>query len=167
MDKAAVSCFGNEEFLYVTNNDRKSPILEAAPNGRRISVCSHGLNCYDRYHNIYFSAALNRQPQHFKLLENLGFDAGHVHSATAHEVAYQAAMRTSLRRTGSTDPVKIFSVGDKSVAGKIAHPFSSPFLWKSWKPQQVRPTRRTSTGVSFAEEAAPNGAATAPQSIAV
>ena len=109
MDKAAVSCFGNEEFLYVTNNDRRSPILERASKGRRISVCSHGLNCYDRYHNIYFSAALNRQPQHFKMLEYLGFDAGHVHSATAHEVAYQGAMRTSLRRAGSTDPLRFRS----------------------------------------------------------
>ena len=118
MDEAAVSYFGDEEFLYVANNDRSSPILEAAPKGRRISVCSHGLNCYDRYHNIYFSAALNRQPQHFKMLENLGFDVGHVHSATAHEVAYQASMRLSLRRPDLTEPVKIL-VPDKYTAVRV------------------------------------------------
>ena len=118
MDEAAVSYFGDEEFLYVANNDRSSPILEAAPKGRRISVCCHGLNCYDRYHNIYFSAALNRQPQHFKMLENLGFDAGHVHSATAHEVAYQASMRLSLRRLDSREPVKIL-VPDKYTAVRV------------------------------------------------
>ncbi len=28
---------------------------------------------------------------------SLGFDAGHVYSATAHEVVYQAAVRLSLR----------------------------------------------------------------------
>ena len=118
MDEAAVSYFGDEEFLYVANNDRNSPILEGAPKGRRISVCSHGLNCYDRYHNIYFSAALNRQPQHFKMLENLGFDVGHVHSATAHEVAYQASMRLSLRRPDLTDPIKIL-VPDKYTAVRV------------------------------------------------
>ncbi len=47
MDAAAVSYFDGEEFLYVANNDRNSPILEAAPKARRISVQSHGLNCYD------------------------------------------------------------------------------------------------------------------------
>ena len=118
MDEAAVSCFGNEEFLYITNNDRNSPILEGASKGRRISVCSHGLNCYDSYHSIYFSAALNRSPQHFKMLEHLGFDADHVHSATAHDVAYQAAMRLSLRRPDKTHPVRIV-VPDEYTAARL------------------------------------------------
>ena len=119
MDKEAVSYFGDKEFLYVANNDRNSPTLEAASNARRISVQSQGLNCYDTYHNIYFSAALNRQPQHFKVLEHLGFDADHVHSATAQEVAYQAAMRLSLRRPEETHPVRIV-VADRYTADRVA-----------------------------------------------
>ena len=66
MDKEAVSYFGGEAFLYVANNDRDSAVLEAAPNARRISVQSHGLNNYTKYHNIYFSAALNRTASAFQ-----------------------------------------------------------------------------------------------------
>jgi hypothetical protein len=119
MDKEAVSYFDGEEFLYVANNDRNSPTLEKASKARRISVQSHGLNCYDKYHNIYFCAALNRPPQHFKMLEHLGFDADHVHSATAHEVAYQAAMRLSLRRPEETHSVRIV-VADRYTANRVA-----------------------------------------------
>ena len=39
-----------------------------------MEVLSHGLNCYDGYDNIYFSAALNREPRHLGMLRNLGFD---------------------------------------------------------------------------------------------
>jgi hypothetical protein len=119
MDKEAVSYFGDEKFLYVANNDRNSPVLEATPKARRISVQSHGLNCYDKHHNIYFSAALNRQPQHFKMLDHFGFDAAHVHSATAHEVVYQNAMRLSLRRPEATHPVRII-VPDRYTANRVA-----------------------------------------------
>ena len=96
-----------------------SPTLEAAPKARRISVQSHGLNCYDRYHNIYFCAALNRQPQHFKMLEHLGFDADHVHSATAHEVAIKlpcACPCGDLRK-----PIRFgFVVPDRYTANRVA-----------------------------------------------
>ena len=62
---------------------------------------------YDGYHNIYFSAALNREPRHLGLLRDLGFDLAYVHEATTHEVIYQAVMRTSLRRPDATNPVTI------------------------------------------------------------
>ena len=81
------------------------------PGARRINVQSHGLNCYDGYHNIYFSAALNREPGHLGILRDLGFDLAHVHEATTHEVIYQSVMRTSLRRPDATDPVTIIVPG--------------------------------------------------------
>jgi hypothetical protein len=76
MDALAVETFGEEPFLYVSNNDRNSDILIDAPNGKKISVISHGLNSLQDHHNIYFSAALNRQPKHFAMLRNLGLSPG-------------------------------------------------------------------------------------------
>jgi len=63
-----------------------------------MKVGCHGLNRYDGFHNIYFSAALNREPRHLRMLKALGFDLAYVHEATTHEVIYQVVMRTSLRR---------------------------------------------------------------------
>ncbi len=101
MDKFAVEAFGDERFLYVANNDRKSPIIDDLSNVKRISVVSHGLNKFDDYTNIYFSPALNRESKHFEMLQSLGFDSDQVHKASAHETAYQAVMRTALRRPDS------------------------------------------------------------------
>ncbi len=82
MDREAAALFDGEPFLYVTNNGRQSRILEEASGAKKMEVLSHGLNCYDGYHNIYFSAALNREPRHLALLKDLGFDLGFVHEAT-------------------------------------------------------------------------------------
>ena len=70
MDREAAALFDGKPFLYVTNNDRKSQVLEQAPGAKKMEVLSHGLNCYDGYHNIYFSAALNREPRHLGMLRN-------------------------------------------------------------------------------------------------
>ena len=53
------------------------------------------------------------------MLEHLGVDAAHVHSATMHEVVYQAVMRLSLRQTNETHPVRIV-VPDSPTAERIA-----------------------------------------------
>jgi hypothetical protein len=118
MDRKAVALFDGKPFLYVTNNDRKSQVLEQAPGAKKMEVLSHGLNCYDGYHNIYFSAALNREPRHLALLRDLGFDLSYVHEATTHEVIYQAVMRTSLRDPNATNPVSIV-VPDRHAAIKL------------------------------------------------
>ncbi len=107
MDEEAISFLSGVPFLYVTNNGRASRALKSAKDGIGIEVYSHGLNCYDQYHDIYFSAALNREPTHLSMLKHLGFDLDYVHSATTHEVMYQAAMRTSLRRSDATEAVRI------------------------------------------------------------
>ena len=118
MDQKAVALFDGKPFLYVTNKDRKSQILEKAPKAKKMEVLSHGLNCYDGYHNIYFSAALNREPRHLGMLRNLGFDLSYIHEATTHEVIYQAVMRTSLRDPVATNPVSIV-VPDRHAAIKL------------------------------------------------
>ena len=118
MDREAASVFGPEPFLYVTNNDRNALSLEEAPGCKRMKVGCHGLNRYDGFHKIYFSAALNREPRHLGLLRELGFDLAYVHEATTHEVIYQAVMRTSLRRNDAADPVTII-VPDSHAVNRL------------------------------------------------
>jgi hypothetical protein len=118
MDRLALENFGSEPFLYVHNLKRKSVIDECAT-ATKLPVVSHGLNRYENFSNIYFSAALNREPRHFTMLESLGFDADHVHVATAHEVLYQCVMRTSLRDPQATTPVRAI-VPDEPSAKRLA-----------------------------------------------
>ena len=118
MDRGAASLFRGEPYLYVTNNDRHALSLEESPGCKRMKVGCHGLNRYDGFHNIYFSAALNREPRHLGLLRELGFDLAYVHEATTHEVIYQAVMRTSLRRNDAADPVTII-VPDSHAANRL------------------------------------------------
>ena len=111
-----------------------------------MEVLSHGLNCYDGYHNIYFSAALNREPRHLALLRDLGFDLGFVHEATTHEVIYQAVMRTSLRDPNATNPVSIV-VPDRLAATKLQDLIGATSVTKlgnieSPKPRPLTPAER-------------------------
>ena len=118
MDRIAMENFDSEPFLYVHNIKRKS-VLDECATATKIPVVSHGLNRYEKFSNIYFSAALNREPRHFTMLELLGFDPDHVHAATAHEVLYQCVMRTSLRDPQATTPV-VAIVPDEPSAKRLA-----------------------------------------------
>ena len=57
MDRLALENFDSEPFLYVANDKRKS-MLDDHPTATKIPVVSHGLNRYENFSNIYFSAAL-------------------------------------------------------------------------------------------------------------
>ncbi len=118
MDSLALEAFGEEPFLYVSNNDRDFEILSNAPNAKKISVVSHGLNSLQDHHNIYFAAALNRQPKHFAMLRSLGLAPEVVHRATAHEAVYQVSMRTSLRNPELTQKVHVI-VPDQASAKRL------------------------------------------------
>ena len=107
MDRLAVETFVGEPFLYVPNKDRKSEIVNAAPGVRTLSTVSHGLNAYQDYHNIYISAALNREPKQYKMMQDLGLAPETVHKSTFGEAVYQAVMRTSLRNPEATEPVRV------------------------------------------------------------
>lgn len=97
MDRLAVQVFGDEPFLYVANRNRAPELLKSCPNAMRLPVDSRGLNSYREYDNIYFSAALNREPKHIRMMGDLGLSSKEVYRATACEQAYQAIFRTSLR----------------------------------------------------------------------
>ncbi len=107
MDRLAVETFAGEPFLYVPNKDRKSEIVNAAPGVKTLSTVSHGLNAFQDYTNIYVSAALNREPKHYLMLEDLGLDSETVHKSTYCEAVYQAVMRTSLRDPEASEPVRV------------------------------------------------------------
>lgn len=119
MDDAAAQFFGDSEFLYVTNRDHTPHRLADLTGMKQISPVSHGLNSYSNYHNIYFSAALNREPMHLSMLEALGFKPEQVRKATVDEGIYQCGMRTSLRNPDATEIVKII-VPDKASAEELA-----------------------------------------------
>lgn len=118
MDEVAIREFGNDKYLYVPNTDRTS-VIDGLPNARRISSCCRGVNSYQDYSKIYFSAALNRSPAHCGMLRNLGFTHDELVRSTAGEAAYQAMMRTSLRNPSSHEPVTAI-VGDERVARYLA-----------------------------------------------
>jgi hypothetical protein len=120
MDALALEAFGEEPFLYVLNNDRKSELLNDASNAKKISIISHGLNNLQGYQNIYFAAALNRHPKHFSMLKGLGLSAELVHRATAHEAAYQVVMRSSLRNPESKEKVHVI-VPDQASAERLVY----------------------------------------------
>ena len=73
MDQIVLDLFGDDGFLFVANNDRKSTVLDGLPNAARIPVLSHGSKEYRNYTSIYYSAATNRNPKHLRMLQNLGF----------------------------------------------------------------------------------------------
>ena len=81
-------------------------------------LCPNSLNNLQANHAIYFSAALNRQPKHFEMLESLGLKPALVHQATAHEAIYQGIMRTSLRNPDSTTKVRVI-VPDQPGAERL------------------------------------------------
>lgn len=115
IDREAVRIMEDRPFLWVANNDRKSSVLSECRLGYRIPVKSHGMNSYQDYDAIYFSAALNREPAHYSMLERLGFSRDFVNHATASETVYQAVMRTSLRDVSSDREVLAIVCGRVSA----------------------------------------------------
>jgi hypothetical protein len=125
MDEAAIDLMGEQPCLYVENNGMPSSKLRDAKGMAKIPVQAQGLNEYSSVHNIYIAAALNRSPQQYEMLRNLGFSSHEVDRATSHENYYQNAMRTSLRDPTSTEPVKII-VPDKPSAERLAALMQAP-----------------------------------------
>ena len=109
MDERTLGLFRGEPALYVANVGRKSEIIDKSGNFKPIPVVSHGLNDWQGYHNIYISAAVNRQPKHFAMLEALGLSASEVHRGCAYEMAYQNVMRSSLRDPQSRNKVRVLA----------------------------------------------------------
>ena len=106
MDSAILREVGDSDFLLVANNDYKGKLLDA-PGCQRISVASQGLNTYSDYTKLVFLAALNRSPDHLRMLGALGFDAEVVRQSTVYEQLHQCVMRTNLRDPDSNREVQV------------------------------------------------------------
>jgi hypothetical protein len=117
MDALAVKEFGAEPFVFFSNVHRHSAI-DGLPNAKKVSIACQGLNSLQGYHKLYFSAAINREPKHFAMLNGLGLNPDLAHRATAHEAIYQAVMRTSLRKPNSTEQVHVI-VPDEASARRL------------------------------------------------
>ena len=109
-----------KEFIFMTNNDSTA---SDAINGTKAPVISHGMNKFAHYDNIYFAPALNRQPMHTKMLNELGIDTIFINRASVHEIAHQGIMRTSMRNPIATTSVTAVVV-DKATAEAIARLFA-------------------------------------------
>lgn len=105
MDDAVLKHMDGRHFLYAANKDYAGA-LKTASNAKRIPTISHGLNCYTDSNIIYFGPALNRQPMHQRMLNQLGISSQVIKNSTLHESAYQAIMRTSLRDPESEQVVE-------------------------------------------------------------
>ena len=105
MTDLAIETFDGEPFLFTLNKDRDDKRLVVA-GGTRIPAIAHGLNEYQTYCNVFFAAALNREPKHYKMLKVLGFTSKRIQQS-ALEVAYQGTMRSALRDFDSDAKVRV------------------------------------------------------------
>jgi hypothetical protein len=96
MEKMTIADFDGRPFLFALNKDRDPHALINA-GGTQIPAIAHGLNEYQHLTNVFFGAALNREPQHYRMLMELGFSASCIQQSSL-EVAYQGTMRSALRR---------------------------------------------------------------------
>lgn len=84
----------------------------------------HGLNdhAFAACHNVALLSATNRQTPSIKFLRLLDLSDDQITATLAHQIAYQAAMRCSLRDPTATEPVTIV-VPAKATALWIAERF--------------------------------------------
>lgn len=119
VNKKAAEFINGREFIYSTNNDISDPILDDLPNGKRIPVEARGLNSYSNCDIVYLTPALNRTPDHTKMLDLLGMDFTSQKLATMHEAYEQLLNRSSIRNPTATNDV-ILIVPDNGTANYIS-----------------------------------------------
>ena len=105
--KAINTMIGNEETLWVANNDVKDYELNLR-NSTRISNVCHGNNSYLDYKNILCFSALNDKPGHIHWFKAVfGFEPQVLKLARGYETLYQCLMRTNLRIADSHEQVRV------------------------------------------------------------
>ena len=109
-------------FIFITNNDFGGDAALIDAGGQKVSVISHGSNNYASHHQLYFGAALNKNPAHNRMLKGLGFTDNFQFTATTIEITYQGLMRTSLRDMDCKEPV-LFVCNDCRSATGVAEFF--------------------------------------------
>jgi len=117
---AVKSLFNGETFLWGANKENedlfdRSSFLPHLP---------HGLNnpAFSGCHNVALLSATNRQTSAIKFLRLLDLSHDQIRATLAHQIAYQAAMRCSLRDPKAIEPVTIV-VPAKATAQWIADRF--------------------------------------------
>jgi hypothetical protein len=108
-------------FIYMINKDSCDDVLINA-GGVKANVISHGSNAFSGYHQLYFSAAVNKNPAHNRILNGLDFTDDFIFTATTAEISYQGLMRTSLRDINCNVPVH-FVCNDYRTATGVAEYF--------------------------------------------
>jgi hypothetical protein len=111
--------FGSEPTIFVTNKDAEE--LKPA-SWTHCPTVAHGLNTYDQFTNIYFDAALNRKPKHYTMLSAFGISSSIAIRSSAHEIMYQAIMRTALRQPDNTQMINVV-VADREMVKVLVELF--------------------------------------------
>jgi len=142
MDEAALRVIKGRKFIYAVNHDYDGRLLKAE-HGTQIPVISHGMNCYQDETLLYFAPSLNRSPQHLSMLNQLGIDDVTIKNATVNEVAYQALMRTALRKIDSDEIVECI-VPEYETAARLASLFGEASI--KWVGNELFEKKKPMTG---------------------
>lgn len=118
--EAVKALFNGADFLWGANKENEDLF---GPAGFLPHV-PHGLNdpAFAGCHNVALLSATNRQTPSIKFLRLLGLRDDQITATLAHQIAYQAAMRCSLRDPAATEAVTIV-VPAKATALWIAERF--------------------------------------------
>lgn len=118
--EAVKALFKGADFLWGANKENEDLF---GPAGFLPHV-PHGLNdpAFAGCHNVALLSATNRQTTSIKFLRLLGLSDDQITATLAHQIAYQAAMRCSLRDPTAIEPVTIV-VPTKATALWIAERF--------------------------------------------
>jgi hypothetical protein len=118
--EAVKALFNGADFLWGANKENEDLFSRAS----FLPHLPHGLNdpAFAGCHNVALLSASNRQTPSIKFLGLLGLSDDQITGTLAHQIAYQAAMRCSLRDPTAIEPVTIV-VPAKATADWIAERF--------------------------------------------
>ncbi|WP_159351359.1 DEAD/DEAH box helicase family protein [Roseomonas harenae] len=139
---AVLETFGNEEFCYLANNDVPQGIWgQASRRAHRLPNSAHGINTYQRFHNVALLSALNPTSSHFAFLSLLGLDGDAVKNAITRSALYQAACRISIRNPEDRSP-KTVIVPDLNTAAWLQGKFPGAVI-ENLHEEEIKVYRRT------------------------
>lgn len=153
MENEIVDLVGQRDFLLVANNDYRGKLSKLS-NAVRIPVVSKGMNEFTEHAVIVHLPALNREPKHTKMLNQLGICSETIAQSTAYETLYQNVMRTALRLPDSDQVVDII-VPSKGEADFLVGMFGEAEVRKIGDVQFTK--KKPLTQVQKNKRAASNG----------
>ncbi len=118
-------------------NEKKCP-----QNWKILPVVSHGMNSYQKYNGIFISPAINLEPQHYKMLNEMGINPSIIDAGLSHENTYQNLLRTCIRDPNSNEKVYVV-VPDLATSNFIANLFPGCTVESNGIKKQAKPVSRT------------------------